>query len=379
MRKAILGISGMVVVLAIAAYAASSSAPTVSADNALHTKGWGATPADCVLCHRAHRGSAEMLLTEDQEALCFSCHGNDASGSDLNVVAGGLEGGLDGALRGGGFGSARLDTDDPSGIGPTPGSGTPTPVKSILALAAVDAQPVQSEHSVDGSAQVVWGFGNIDATPAPGLAAYPLTCGKCHDPHGSGNYRILRTRPSDLVGSGTPTPVGMPNMAGKLLDEGPDPTPYNYTIADYWLVNYTDQWTRPGPTTGPGTPTPARTPASVETTGREVGKWCTTCHTRYWALGGTHSYETDSGDAIFAYKHTTTGEGRNASGNNVNPVTLSGSCIKCHVAHGTNAVVSGNATDVEWPDGVVESGANTDDSRLLKMNNRGVCQKCHNK
>jgi len=60
-------------------------------------------------------------------------------------------------------------------------------------------------------------------------------------------------------------------------------------------------------------------------------------------------------------------------------------CLTCHYAHGTNAAATGIAATVARPgQGTVESGGVTggDDaggSRLLKMDGRGVCQKCHNK
>lgn len=339
-------IAPVLLVLALAVLALPSG--SASADGGPHVKGWGATPDDCAACHRAHRGAAEPLLVTEEDLLCLSCHGDSAMGSDLNVSAG-TEEDTGGALRGGGFSNARIKTDDPS----LPPSAT------ILALPA-PGEPTQSNHSVDSSVQTIWGYGDISAAGDPGRTGFGLACGKCHDPHGSGNYRALRTTPAGLLEYGQPRPSWMPDLTGLLADESPK----QYSISDYWQVTYTDQWVDSN----------GDNIADQETTGRQVGKWCTTCHTRYWASTG--SADTDSGDAIFAYRHTTNPEGRDTHGK-AGAVTLSGSCLKCHVAHGSNATMGYNSGNVENPDGTVGSGANN--SKLLKMDNRGICQKCHNK
>jgi hypothetical protein len=107
--------------------------------------------------------------------------------------------------------------------------------------------------------------------------------------------------------------------------------------------------------------------------GIQMASWCATCHTRYLAS----STGVNSGDAIFTYRHRSNG-------------SLAGlTCIKCHATHGSNAAMPGGATPtgtpgpgttysstVPWPGG----GSGTTDnnnSRLLKMDNRGICIKCH--
>lgn len=72
----------------------------------------------------------------------------------------------------------------------------------------------------------------------------------------------------------------------------------------------------------------------------------------------------DTGDAIYTYQHRSDGASNRA-------------CVTCHASHGTNALMTGTySSAVEWPGGGVGT---TDDnnSRLLKMNNRGICVKCH--
>jgi hypothetical protein len=106
------------------------------------------------------------------------------------------------------------------------------------------------------------------------------------------------------------------------------------------------------------------TSSSAATTWRtQISTWCSTCHTRYNAPGG--SWGTSSTDTIFNYRH---------------PTTSSLECTKCHVAHGSNAKMPGSQAlgtnfsgTYPYPGGAILSGS----SRLLKVDNRGTCQQCH--
>ena len=76
-------------------------------------------------------------------------------------------------------------------------------------------------------------------------------------------------------------------------------------------------------------------------------------------VGGA-SWNTDSGDAIFMYRHS------NSSNK---------PCTTCHVAHGSNAQMDGiYSANERYPGGIVGM---VGDSRLLKLDNRGTCQMCH--
>lgn len=61
------------------------------------------------------------------------------------------------------------------------------------------------------------------------------------------------------------------------------------------------------------------------------------------------------------------------------PLAQSGSgdtvvCMTCHIPHGSSAIMFGNADQGGLPG---ETAAN--DSALLRLDNRGVCQACHQK
>jgi predicted CXXCH cytochrome family protein len=315
-KAALLGVFAAAALTAVAFVFGGT--PTASADAGPHiATGSDATPDKCAGCHRIHTGQNEYLLKEagSVEEFCYSCHGNGGPGSDLAVQEGKYYGFGDGppyggkatfgALRGGGFEMALIDTDDP----------TPDFIGRLTT-----AEPVQSWHTVDGTTTgTLWGNGAIGS--GVGALNFTMDCGTCHNPHGNGQYRILRPIPN---GSGAAAPVNVTDQ----------PDPKNYGANNYLYMG-----------------------ADVSLS--QISSWCATCHTRYLA-----SSMADSGDAIYAYRHRSDGSSNRA-------------CITCHASHGTNALMPGEySSTVEWPGG----GSGTTDnnnSRLLKMNNRGICIKCH--
>ena len=118
-----------------------------------------------------------------------------------------------------------------------------------------------------------------------------------------------------------------------------------------------------------------QTPQSVFTGGfgEQMAAWCASCHSRYWAWSEPTEDPDDTagttgpayanprpGDAIFEYQHRT----RGASGRG---------CLTCHVSHGSNAEMTGPySSTFTFPDGTASNN-----SRLLKVDNRGTCQLCH--
>ncbi len=312
-------------VFAAACAAALSLCAVASADNGPHVEIGplgNATPDSCAMCHRAHTAQAPYLLKQSQEALCYSCHGSAGTGSNLDVADGvGYSGpgrsGAEGALRGGGFEYALIDSANPSGngyVGEVP--------------ARTTGAAVTSAHSVNESSQMAWGNGAISKEPEDYGRKIKLTCGSCHDPHGNGMYRILRPIPTE---SGATTGVEI---------KEPKEMPHVYTTGNYWEVE------------------DANDPSFIV----NISAWCATCHTRL--LAGTKSAITNSGDAVYAFRHRTNETSESSP-----------TCIKCHVAHGTDATMGPYASAVPNPDGSAAGSA----SFLLRIDNRGVCQMCHNK
>ena len=301
-----------------------ATAAPASADNGPHVMGQGLTAETCAICHRIHNAQAPDLLTERETALCYTCHGAAAAGASTDVVDGvGYSStertGAPGALRGGGFAYALIDSAHPSGQG-SKGS-DPEGVVPVLGAGAA----VTSAHTVNESSQQTdWGNGAISATANYGKEI-KLTCGSCHDPHGNGMYRILRPIPLE---SGATTGVEIPEPPGM---------PHVYTTTNYWDVEDT------------------YAPDFIA----KISEWCAACHTRY--LSST-SYE-PSGDAVFTDRHVSNGTAQGKP-----------SCIQCHVAHGSNATVAEAGKMAIHSPEEVPAGPG---GRLLRIDARGTCRMCH--
>lgn len=313
-----------ILVLAVVALLALQGG-VAKADNGPHG-GYTATntPDGCAACHRAHTAKGEMLLAATNTYdLCTTCHGTSGTGANTDVLDGvytarrspgpsPLEGVAGAGLLAGGFQSTVMNSDFTT----PPGN-----------------RPVTSAHTVDGTTPgTVWGFGAIDAAPNEGLPNVALDCANCHNPHGNSGstgqatYRLLRTQPTGVGALSTNADV-------------PDQATKTYTIGAYTDAWYFGQ--------------------SYDGYGAALGKWCAQCHTRY--LAGSNAMTTDSGDALFAYRHQS----------NTNAMN----CLTCHVAHGSSAQMTGIADMSAVTPGLgVTTGT---DSALLRLDNRGVCYQCH--
>lgn len=117
-----------------------------------------------------------------------------------------------------------------------------------------------------------------------------------------------------------------------------------------------------------------------------MGFWCATCHDRYLAPGGAAtppalpkggSRDTDSGDALYHFRHrsqgvntstSTVGGKYDASATNpFYPGTGQYTCLSCHNAHGTAAQATSLSTSASY----------AASSALLKADNRAACIRCH--
>lgn len=367
-----------------------SAAPTL-ADGGPHTatvnSGTTGISADsCAGCHRAHTAQGELLLVEEEPALCLTCHGATGTGATTDVMNGiqysvsndplAVRGNaVLGALRSGGFAKARIDSGNAARLAYTSGS-------SVRQLGMVPVlgtgQDVTSTHmNVDApELGTAWGNGSFSGSPNPGGTTM-LTCTGCHNPHGNGQYRMLNPIPTAANG----TMAAAATAAN--VDDAPLPVPgdaRNYTViqkkgtegnnATYLL--YASQIGSYAETVGdyfhrrvPWNATATGTYANDAPNGKpttfdgQINAWCSQCHTRYLAITGT-PYDTPTGDAIFNYRHSN---------------TSNKPCTTCHVAHGSNAQMNGTySSTMEYPGG---AAAPVGDSRLLKIDNRGTCQACH--
>lgn len=296
------------------------------------------TTDGCAACHRTHSASAPGLLVNSNTALCLTCHGPAATGAETNVSDGIYEGTAMGAqnagLNGGGFSHAVQNTD----LGSAPTSGATTSMHDVQGLPGYS------------STAVMWGAG----TDGSG-STFDLYCTSCHDPHGNDNYRMLK-----------PTVNGVA-VAVAQTDEAVK----DYTAPRYYKPEAASgQW--------------------------EISGFCSACHTRYMS-GLAGSGGGSSGDTSFPYRHRVDAP----SGSVVNGVTYSFPplmslpvssvdggilaaspdnrsmmCLTCHYAHGSKAEMGTNSGAVPWPGGSTTPDGSARSS-LLRLDNRGVCQDCH--
>lgn len=187
-----------------------------------------------------------------------------------------------------------------------------------------------SAHTYDGTSIGAWG----DAVNrgAQG-AAMVMNCASCHDPHGNSNYRILNTNINAVA------------VAVAQVDEN--------AAKDY----DTEQW------------------------GTGQSNVCAACH------GAYHRTNAGQGSILDAGTYTHRVDMPFTYGTNVNPETVgfggftlplaeTGTtnrvvCQTCHFPHGTTATMTALADDP-----II---VGTNDSALLRLNNRGVCEVCHQK
>jgi hypothetical protein len=151
-----------------------------------------------------------------------------------------------------------------------------------------------------------------------------------------------------------------PVAAGQIRNYTNPPVQYLSQLGtagtpDYW--RYCTPWNNcTSPSTNRGDK-PNGLPSGAFAT--QMTAWCVTCHTRYLAGGGSAEAGNNTGDAIYDYRHTT---------------STRPECTQCHVAHGSNAAMNGSYSSAfPYPGGAPVSGS----SRLLKLDNRGTCQMCH--
>ena len=346
----------------------------------------GVNADSCAGCHRAHTAQGYGLLAQSEAtAVCLACHGSSGLGATTDVENGiqyylgtsDVRGSVAlGYLRGGGFVTARIGSGE--AVRQAYLSGTAVRQNGKVPVRTAGPQAVTSAHLpnvggvVEAADGVAWGNGPDSAT-AYGGPEVTVECATCHNPHGNGQYRILNSIPTPVAANGqtfVPAATSAPVTDAALPPAGDN---RNYTIIQTnggtgtllqsqvagLGLPYTagDYWRRKVPWNGTsGTANDAPNGQSA-TFYSQISAWCLTCHSRYLSAG----WDQKTTDAIYTYRHTSNASSRN--------------CITCHVAHGTNAQMTGyNSSTQDWPGGVA---APVGDSRLLKVDNRGTCQMCH--
>lgn len=429
-----------IVLIAVLAIAVLLVMPSMALANfAIHGNYVADTDA-CAGCHRAHTSvstitwtdsppgaggqHSALLVTSATEMwqFCYACHDATNQGSDTNVqqglYTGTLYGDPSGILNGGGFDS-------------------------------VDQTATTSTHMYKGSSWGAYGGGyfgtgktfagdysdagqGADAFMNGTGNAIKMDCATCHDPHGSPNYRLLKTVVNgNAVGEYVPT----------LDPEDPDPDGFVSSVETGWPVNgfrlhtaypaYEPDYTTARYAKGYDmTLADTATPAANLDTAKGMSGWCAGCHntylgpvetftktnpvtfvsTDYAAVASTYNAG-DGGNLALRHKHpinvelsTYNGPDKASmivtsqvlplahaiderGGTQVNQSTDWIECLTCHRAHGTASDMTGYASNagaasVVDTDGVARNNFpanNPVPSALLRYDNRGVCERCHNK
>ena len=387
MRRWTLLVAGAALWLFLAAVPAlADGGPHVAATNSGVTG--GLTADTCAGCHRAHTAQGlNLLIKEEGPALCLACHGAAGVGATTDVetgqqykpdgTTGTVRGVSLGALRSGGFVQARIASGSAVRVAYLNG----TDVRQLAKVPVGTATNVTSAHlpiingKVSIGTGVAWGNGT-DASTGSGPSV-KMDCTSCHNPHGNGQYRILNTIPDPAEASTTtfvPAATAAP-VTDVAPAVRPNNEPLNYTVIQTnggtGTLLASQVSLLPGITPTAGDYFRRRVPWNA-TSGssndapngqsgtffNEISNWCLTCHSRYLSAG----WAVKTTDPVYTYRHTSNASSRN--------------CITCHVAHGSDAQMSpgGYSATMEYPGG---AAAPAGDSRLLKVNNRGTCQLCH--
>lgn len=385
----------------------------------------------CAGCHRAHTavssaswedkqgGRTNSLLIGGNSAttlmeFCYSCHSDLGMGAGTNV-------------QGGVYELAKV----PNKVGFTT---TQSENGAVLNGGGIDAMggntsvPMTSIHTVNGATGIAWGEGTTGHSPTSGGTNMIMDCASCHDPHGSSNYRILKDEVNGV-------------KVGGYVPDGIDPQPTPFVISNevgyptggfrmhrnYGALGYAPDYTE------------ARyaQPVGLDTA-KGISGWCSSCHTQYNTVSSSGQGAYLAGDGypdVVRHRHpvnvpldgyngyrallvgTTAGAGGTGLNDpwNLTPATATGvvdiplehdvytegrgtaqtsslddfiGCLTCHRAHGTTATMNGYANSSSASNPIPDSGGvtptskgvpPTSDSALLRANNRGVCERCHNK
>lgn len=394
----------------------------------------------CAGCHRAHTAVASVTWTDSQSGVknalligttastirefCYTCHGDNGFGAATNVQAG-IYDNTAGRVGAGYTTKAGYGTTSSTAGAVLNGGGFDDMGGALTTMS--------SWHEVSGANGTAWG-GSTGAGPwsnPAGGTVMKMDCCECHDPHGSSNYRILKDKVNGV------------DVGGYLgtFSSDVDPNPNPYVISNE--VNYPATGVNPGfrlhrnygdhdgnGVVNTGTDympdyTTARyaMPVSLNTA-KGMSGWCAACHTQYNTTSSSGQLAFNAADGygtVVRHRHpvnqplntfygdralliNTTlapldqnvpwGDGIDIPLDHDVNTEARGSgqrqqltdyleCLTCHRAHGTNTTMSGfansNSNVYPQPDSGSGGVPPAASSALLRANNRGVCERCHNK
>jgi hypothetical protein len=369
----------------------------------------------CAGCHRAHTASSPIMWQDtggtqqsallistatDIDEFCYTCHGSGMLGADTNVFDGVFE-----ANDGNNGGTDRVYNS----------------AGERLNGGGFDPVMFPTQHYAGGVDWVAYGAGpdGRDGIISTGGEQVYISCGVCHDVHGSSNYRLLK----DVVAgidplTGAQAPITVGGYDPLSLDlENPDPMPWVISAEEGyptggWLLHEPGAIQVAGYYPDYTTPRYAKPPANDPTKG--ISAWCSACHTQY--MTESSIYDANDGFGLVTrHRHPVNVPLSNFLGPRdlllnpsdptlrlplandgfadslTNELTDWLDCLTCHVGHGSGALMTGYAAVADTTDPQPDSSYGLvpgdglgsvppdDGNALLRMDNRGVCEACHNK
>jgi len=377
----------------------------------------------------AKRDSA-LLISDANTAsqFCYTCHGDAAPGAATNVVDGIFDAGPTSGLGTPSSGSPSTHAYASNSSYDATLNGGGFSFMGGHVTAGPTQEPVMSSHNMDGTgngvgALVRWGYSTTAMTS--------FTCSDCHDPHGSSNYRLLKDSVNGVTVGGY-SAGGVPNAYVLSNEEGFPTGGFKKGaagVADGLL--YKPNYTNAEYAKNPGRAMSAWCAAchtgynqaqSVTDYGNllDIGTGVDSSGTAYASSPGNtaivyHRHKVDV--PLVANFGSSTARALSVPvlddkgmplemgiGLNLNQADHTQqswdengniSCLTCHRAHGSEAQMSGwaVATLVSGKASLLTPGtdpliANAGNphgvapnfsSALLRYDNRGVCERCHNK
>jgi hypothetical protein len=396
----------------VAALAVAFAVPGIALANFAIHGGYIQDTDSCAGCHRAHTSASSITWADSYQTthsallvsqatemyqFCYACHDGTAQGANTDVQ----------------FGEYTAD----SAYSPQPPAafnvdGTALNGGGFEKIGGISGGSVSSTHMYNGASWGAYGGGLMgegtstatgDQIGSIGTSnQIKMDCTSCHDPHGSSNYRLLK----DQVNG---------NAVGGYTGGGANPTPNPWVTSvetgypqTGWLLHQAGQ--NQMALYKPDYTTPMYAKGATALKG--MSGWCSGCHSTYiqkgqdGATGPASIYNAgDGAGPVSRHRHPVNVPLSNFagpqslivtdlplplahdasvedSGHPVNKASDWLDCLACHYAHGTDATMTGwaaNDASLGNPPFPNTSSPDGGASMLLRRNNRGVCEVCHNK
>lgn len=318
----------------------------------------------CGRCHQLHQAKSVRLIRFDTAAaqnpiygVCTYCH--SFNGQSTYDVKDGMtwdtNNGYRYATNGGGFERMLVVEGPPQ-------------VATVVKVSS--KHRVNEQATIDNNGAVSYVKFNAPGGYQEINGHVELRCSSCHQPHGTVNSRLLVTQIKTYDTDGNSISRATSNTGTKVVIRVNQPftdekTEYNEEIATFCAACHYDY-------------------LSTDATAKS-GYYMPNYYRHKMKMGaGSGLNDTNSNDGTFGFNSSKLVLPLASIGNNGTSAGATNTviCLTCHYAHGTFVQVSGIKTYDE-----IKLNASTnlnsvngyESPKNLRMDNRGVCQNCHNR